>query len=377
MTRSAFLSVRTFLVAAFAALLGAASVRAQTVITLPDSLYTAGDTITWVKRVPAYCEGPAWEPSTGSVYFTQQGANSAANWPIHRVKPGVDTGIIWYAYRQNNGLAFDAQARLIAAQDGRLTRLKQATVGDSGVVDSVLVTSVTNSVTFNQANDLSIGSKGDIYFTALGSAVYYLNTARQLSTVTTNIGQANGIEWLEEQKAVFVNSTQGGVYRFVVDTVTGALGTRTTFISTTAMPGTDGGTVDSHGNRYVASYSQGQIRVFNANGDSIGRITLGNPPGTFNNRAGAAGNADNAVFGGPDLKTLYITGDGGLYSIRLKIAGRPALQPPTALIRNMGVRKIPGTVDALREPRDALGRSVDPTLPGAKLRLIPIPNSAE
>jgi gluconolactonase len=373
MTRRSLPFIPTLLIA----LLGVASVRAQHVIQLPDSLHTAGDTITWVKRVPAYCEGPAWEPSTGAVYFTQQGANSAANWPIHRIKPGIDTGIIWYAYRQNNGLAFDAQARLIAAQDGRLSRLKQATVGDSGLVDTVLVTSGTNGVTFNQSNDLSIGAKGDIYFTALGSAVYYLNTARQLSTVTTNISQANGIEWFEDQKAVFVNSSSGGVYRFVVDTVTGALASRTTFLSTTAMPAADGGTVDSHGNRYIASYSQGQVRVFNANGDSIGRISFANPPGTFNNRSGIAGNADNTVFGGADLKTLYITGDGGLYSIRLKIPGRPALQPPTALIRNVGVRKIPGEVEALREPRDALGRSVDEALPGAKLRLISVPKQAD
>jgi hypothetical protein len=41
------------------------------------------------------------------------------------------------------------------------------------------------------------------------------------------------------------------------------------------------------------------------------------------NRVGIASNADNCVFGGADLKTLYITGDGGLYSIQLKIPGRP------------------------------------------------------
>jgi gluconolactonase len=221
----------------------------------------------------------------------------------------------------------------------------------------VMVTSGTNSVTFNQANDLSIGSKGDIYFTALGSAVYYLSTSRQLSTVTTNIGQANGIEWVEEQKAVYVNSTQGGVYRFAIDSTNNTLINRTTFLSTTAMPGTDGGCIDSHGNRYVASYSQGQVRVFSANGDSIGRITLGNPPGTFNNRAGAAGNADNCAFGGSDLKTLFITGDGGLYSIRVKIAGRPPAQGPVSL-RPISIKALEGKPSV--DGRDVRGRRVTP-----------------
>jgi gluconolactonase len=332
---------------------------AQNVIQLPDSLYTAGDTITWVKRVPAYCEGPAWEPATGSVYFTQQGANSAANWPIHRVKPGVDTGIIWYAFRQNNGIEFDKQGRLIVAQDGRLSRLKQAAVGDSGVVDSVMVTSGTNGVTFSQANDLSIGPNGGIYFTALGNAVYYLSPSRKLSTVSTNITQANGIEWLAEQKAVYVNSTSGGVYRFAIDSTNDSLINRTTFISTAMQPGTDGGCVDSHNNRWVASYSQGYIKVYSANGDSIGRVSLTNPPGTFNNRSGVAGNADNCAFGGADLKTLFITGDGGLYSLKVKVAGRPPAQGPVAVRRVLPQSRNVPSIET--ESRDVRGRLLAPS----------------
>jgi gluconolactonase len=345
------------LIAAFVAA-AAPRLAAQNVIQLPDSLYAAGDTITWIKRVAAYCEGPAWEPATGSVYFTQQGANNAANWPIHRVKPGVDTGIIWYAFRQNNGIEFDKQGRLIVAQDGRLSRLKQATVGDSGVIDSIMVTSGTNGVTFSQANDLSIGSNGGIYFTALGSAVYYLSPSRKLSTVSTNITQANGIEWLAEQKAVYVNSTGGGVYRFAIDSTNDSLINRTPFISATMQPGTDGGCVDSHNNRWVASYSQGYIKVYSANGDSIGRISLTNPPGTFNNRAGVAGNADNCAFGGSDLKTLFITGDGGLYSLKVKVAGRPPAQSPMSLRPFNPQSKGPKNLET--ESRDVRGRLLAP-----------------
>jgi gluconolactonase len=341
---------------------------AQNVIQLPDSLYTAGDTVTWVKRVAAYCEGPAWEPATGSVYFTQQGSNNTANWPIHRVKPGVDTGIVWYAFRQNNGIEFDRQGRLIVAQDGRLSRLKQAAVGDSGVIDSILVTTGTNGVTLGQTNDLSIGSKGDIYFTALGSAVYYLSPSRQLSTVTTNISQANGIEWIEEQKAVYVNSTGGGVYRFDIDSTSGALINRTAFISSSAHPGTDGGCVDSHNNRWVASYSQGYIKVYSAKGDSIGRISLANPPGSFNNRSGVAGNVDNCAFGGADLKTLFITGDGGLYSLKVKVAGRPPAQAPPVSLRTASIKA--AQAGASIEPRDVKGRLLAPE---AKVPAVKVP----
>src|SRR6185295_15837050 len=78
----------------FLALMAAAAgVSAQT-IQLPDSLYAAGDTISWVKKIPTFCEGPVWEPSTGYVYFTRQQLG-ASTWPIIRIKPGADTGIVW------------------------------------------------------------------------------------------------------------------------------------------------------------------------------------------------------------------------------------------------------------------------------------------
>ena len=289
---------------------------AQNIIQLPDSLRAVTDTVKWVKRIPMYCEGPAWEPATGAVYFTEQFASGVANWPIWKVIPGnaADTGMIFVNTYQNNGLDFDPQGRLVSCQNGRLSRYN-----GNGTLDSTLVVSPSNGVTFGMANDLSIGLNGAIYFTALGNAVYYLSPTRQLSTATTNISSANGIEWMESENAVYVNSTSGGaVYKFAIGT-NGALGTRTNYVSVTSP---DGGTYDSHGNRYVGSYSLGEIRVFNARGDSIGRIALRTATGTYDNRAGNTGNVDNCVFGGADLKTLYITGDGGLYSILLKIPGQ-------------------------------------------------------
>src|SRR5690606_30564052 len=79
--------VRKIFAIGFLAWAGLAS--AQTVIQMPDSLWSAGDTITWVKKIPAFCEGPVWEPATGYVYFTRQ--QGSTTWPIIRIKPGVDT----------------------------------------------------------------------------------------------------------------------------------------------------------------------------------------------------------------------------------------------------------------------------------------------
>ncbi len=335
---------------------------AQNVIQLPDSLRATTDTVKWVKKVPMYCEGPAWEPATGAVYFTEQFGNTTANWPIWKVLPNSpsDTGVIFYNTLQSNGLDFDPQGRLITCQNGRLSRLKP-----DGTVDTVLVASGANGINFSQANDLSIGANGAIYFTALGSAVYYLSPSRQLSTATTNISSANGIEWMEGENAVYVNSTSGNsVYKFTVG-ANGALSGRTTYVSS---PGPDGGTYDSHGNRYVASYSQGEIRVFNARGDSIGRLALRTATGSYDNRAGNQGNVDNCVFGDADLKTLYITGDGGLYSIRLKIPGKV---PYSTAIKRYSLRPLDRSEPGLF--RDMRGRWLkNPSARVPVLRIYPV-----
>jgi sugar lactone lactonase YvrE len=311
-----------------AALAAFSAAPAQTLVQLPDSLHAPADTILWVKKVQQFCEGPAWDAATGSVYFTRQISN-AANWPIFRVRPGVDTGaeFISAAY-QANGLEMDPQNRLVAAQNARLTRYK-----NDGSVDSTLIQSGANGVTFGQANDLSIGGNGGIYFTTNSTSIYYLSPARQLSVAYANATSANGVEWVEEDSAVYVNESRL-VKRYKVG-ANGALSNPTTFITVASGSGgtyADGGTIDAHGNRYVANFQLGELRVFNARGDSIGRIVMRVATGTnFDAFTGNMGNVSNAAFGGPDLKTLYFTGDGGLYSIRLKIPGRVRPNGPIAL----------------------------------------------
>ena len=341
----------------------------QDSISLPDSLWNSTDTVVWERKVPNYCEGPAYEAATGAVYFTVQTA-SQPNWPIMRTVPGVDTGGVWYNTKQSNGLAFDRQGRLVACQNGQVVRLKSN--GTSGVLDTILTSGFGNTV---QSNDLAIGKNGDIYFSGYSdNNVYYLNTEGVRTTVATGVSSSNWIEWLQDldSNALYVNSSGSGkVYRYVRDPATGALSGRTDFITVTQP---DGGTYDSHGNRYVASYGNGEIRVYNNAATYLGRIALRKQSGIYDSvasqgRKGKQGNADNCVFGGPDMKTLYITGDGGLFSLRLKVAGVPA--SPVAL-RPMISRET--KLRGENENRDVRGRLLAPSskMPAVK---VPIPET--
>jgi sugar lactone lactonase YvrE len=338
---------------AMGVLAGAGFASAQTVMQLPDSLYNAGDTIAWVKKIPTFCEGPVWDAATGSVYFTRQQLQSTT-WPIIRVKPGVDTGVVWVASPgEANGLDLDPQGRLVAAQRGRLTRYKA-----DGSVDSVLFTSPNNGVTVGLINDLSIGGNGAIYFTTNGSQIYYLSPDRLVTLAYSGAASANGIEWVMEDSAVYVNE-QRQVKRYKVNP-NGTLTNPTTFI--TVAPGTggtyaDGGTIDAHGNRYIANFTLGEIKIFNARGDSIGRIVPRVVTSNFEGFSGGMGNVSNIIFGGPDLKTMYFTGDGGLYALRMKIPGW-VRQGYTTSLRTTRLpvkfNAVPQSLDAARDVRGRL-----------------------
>jgi len=66
--------------------------------------------------------------------------------------------------------------------------------------------------------------------------------------------------------------------------------------------------VDSAGNIFVATTKMIGIQVFDKTGRHLGNIPCS-----------AATN--NVIFGGPDMKTLYVSAMDGIYSIPVKIPG--------------------------------------------------------
>ena len=318
-----------------------AAAQNSAVITLPDSIMEPGTQVTWVKKLPRYCEGPATDGGT-LVYFTEQHANSDPNWPIWKLDLGNpnDTGTRWVQTGQNNGLFVDAKGMVYAAQNGKVVRFKK-----DGSLDVTLANSGAGGITFKQANDLSIGKNGAIYFTDLGTSVYYVDAAGQLKTAASGLKGANGIEWVEEQNAVYVlevSASQVSKY----DVGPGGALTLNKKFATLGSP--DGCDLDIHGNFYVGSYSEGAVHVINANGQDLGKIAFKMEAGQYNPTAGDMGNICNCHFGGPENKTLFCTGDGGLFSIRLKIPGRAW---PAAATTGIGI--IPRFAPKARESSGA------------------------
>jgi gluconolactonase len=289
--------------------------------TLPDSLMAAGTKVVWVKKLPYYCEGPAVDKD-GSLFFDQQMSNNTPEWPIWKINPAIptDTGSIFLQNSsQANGINFDKEWRMVVCQNKKISRI------DNKGVATELTTS-GNGATFGQANDMGISSTGSMYFTDLGKNVYFMDEQGKVKTVYTNANSANGIEWIEEKSEVYLNQSTGTT-RFHATTD----GTLTNPVPIFAVNGTDGLCLDEHGNFYIASYSEGTLYAFNNAGVKLGSIVM-NATGIYDARPGKQGNTDNCAFGGPENKTMFITGDGGVYSVKMKIAGRRIPGMATGLI---------------------------------------------
>src|SRR5690606_37229622 len=245
---------------------------------------------------------------------------------IWKITPQGVKSVIKDPSRGSNGLEFDNEGRLHIAMLDSVLRMEPD--GQTGV--TVLHAS-KNGASIGRVNDLSINSAGALFFTNLnGNTLFFRNTAGTISTRTFN--GVNGVEWIEEKSIVYVAS--GGLQKCRTDNATGVLSDCSTLV-----PGsngaTDGLTVDVQGNIWRANWSHGKIYVNDSTGKELGTITIDAVPVTGKRSSnGAMGNASNCHFGGPDLKTLYITGDGGLYKIDLLVAGRrrPGWPSVTGLI---------------------------------------------
>jgi gluconolactonase len=70
--------------------------------------------------------------------------------------------------------------------------------------------------------------------------------------------------------------------------------------------GSDGMTIDSKGNIYLTGKG---VTIFDRKGNKIGNIAV---PESW---------TANVCFGGPDMKSLFITASKGLYRIKLQVKG--------------------------------------------------------
>jgi gluconolactonase len=289
----------------------------QGTIELPAAIADQTAKVESVKTGLAYCEGPAVDKE-GDLFFSEGSSPQNRIWKV--TPQGIATVFRTAGYF--NGTEFDPQGRLVFCQQDAITRMNM----ESLVLDTLSKSG--NGFQLLQTNDLSIATNGAMFFTNhySGKSLFYRSPAGDLKQ-WGNFPVPNGVEFVEEKGFLYLClSDSNRVDKYFVGN-DGTISNQMKFVDI-AVP--DGITLDENYNVYVASNQEGKIYVYDSAGKTLGTITM---QGTTTR----AGNASNCIFGnqigGPNDKTLYITGNGGAYKVQLKVAGRirggsTVLNPP-------------------------------------------------
>lgn len=276
-----------------------------------------------VERVATGCrftEGPAAD-ALGNVYFSD-----CPNNRIMVYRPDGSSGVWKNGTRGANGMLFDAQGRLVTcnsqlAPDGRtVTRFEP----DGKIT---VLAARYRGRKLNSPNDLAIDGAGRIYFTdprygETGDleqdrmAVYRIEKDGELTRVIDDLQVPNGILIAPDERTLYVadNSPREGGNRTLVayDILPdGKVRRRRVLHDFGAGRGVDGMALDTRGNIYATAGTGEQtgVYVFSPEGKQLAFIRT---PET----------ATNCTFGGPGLKTLYITAGESLYRVPTLMQGR-------------------------------------------------------
>ena len=180
-------------------------------------------------------------------------------------------------------------------------------------------------------NDVTIDGKGRLYFTDLaGAAVYRIDAPGKLARLLAapDVQRPNGLQVSPDDRRLYLiesNQAQGGA-RLIRSYDLQPDGTvRNMRVHYNFSPGrsADGMSIDTQGNLY-ASAGMNQLRGSSETLDTKAGVYVISPAGKLLKFIPIAEDfITNNAFGGPDMKTLYVTAGKNLYKVRTEIAGLP------------------------------------------------------
>jgi gluconolactonase len=259
-----------------------------------------------------FTEGPLWHPD-GFYYFVDVRSSV-----LYRIVPGRAPEVVREKTGGGNGTTFDLQGRLVICEgDNR----RVARVAADGRVE-VLVDRFEGK-RLNRPNDVVCRSDGSIYFTDPGLRVplaerelAYAGVYRVMpdgvTSLVADFEYPNGLAFSPDERRLYVANTRWAQYIHVLDLdPSGKMIRRRIFADmssdeTDGVP--DGMKVDVDGRVYCTG--PGGTWVFAPDGARLGIIRTPEVPA-------------NLAFGGPDLRTLFLTARTSVYTLRVKVPGQP------------------------------------------------------
>jgi gluconolactonase len=280
----------------------------------------------------AFTEGPAVDRE-GNVYFTD-----IINQRI--MKLSKDGPLTIYREKSNvaNGLLIDPQGRLIACEGAEFERPGVKLKGKPQVTRTDLKTGKIEILADNYQgkplqgpNDVTIDSKGRLFFTDLaGAAVYRIDAPGKLTRIVAapEIQRPNGIQVSPDDKTLYLieaNQAEGGARMIRAYDLQPDGTVRNMRVHYNFYPGrsADGMSIDTQGNLY-ASAGMNQLRGSSETLATKTGVYVISPQGKLLKFIPIPEDfITNNAFGGPDMKTLYITAGKTLYKVQTDVAGLP------------------------------------------------------
>jgi len=270
-------------------------------------------------------ESPLWDVREQMLYWADIPGKR-----LHRLEPATGEVRHWdmperitsFALREQEGGLVAAFASGIAFYDL-----------DSGELDWIARPEA--HLPGNRCNDGKVDRMGRFWIGTMDdsganhtAALYRLDPDLSLHKMLGDIGVSNCLVWSRENdRFVFADSLDKQISIFDYDHASGSLSNRQRFADTIGTDYTpDGGTIDAEGFIWVAIWGSWKVVRFAPDGrvDREVRLPVSNPT--------------SCMFGGPDLRTLYVTSAklglsneelsaqpqaGGLFAIDAGVAGLP------------------------------------------------------
>jgi gluconolactonase len=259
-----------------------------------------------------FTEGPLWHPD-GFYYFVDVRSSM-----LYRLVPGRAPEVVREKTGGGNGTTFDLKGRLVLCEGENRRVVRMAADGRVEVLMDRF-----EGKRLNRPNDVVCRSDGSIFFTDPGLRVplaereltyagVYRVSPDGVSSLVADFEYPNGLAFSPDERLLYVANTRWAQYIHVLELDTSGKMLRRRIFADMSSDETDGVPdgmkVDVEGRVYCTG--PGGTWVFAPDGARLGIIRTPEVPA-------------NLAFGGPDLRTLFLTARTSVYTLRVKVSGQP------------------------------------------------------
>lgn len=245
-------------------------------------------------------EGPCWSPREGALYWTDVPARR-----LHRWAPASGEHRIWPMPEMVTSIALRAKGGLVLASHTGIDFFDPA----SGRLERFVAPEAGKPK--NRSNDGKCDRQGRFWYgtmmnniaedgselpiTERSGGLYRIDPDGTVTQFEQGLGIANTFAWSPDDRTMYFGDTMEAIYAYDFDPATGNVANRRVFARTGQRGYADGSTIDAQGFLWNARWDGGCLIRWAPDG-SIDRIV-----------EMPCRRVTSAVFGGPDLETLYVT----------------------------------------------------------------------